>query len=125
MTQLMKFAIEKAFFDKRNVIALIETFPEHFQEEAFLIATGNWKTPEYCKVGTKGHMNGVTYVVTAFNPFRGVEVQHTKNPKDTCTITYYKSWEENVNKYKLLIEKRGEEYLDKLHKLQEEYKDLD
>lgn len=125
MTQIMKFAIEKAFFDKKNVIALIETFPEHFQEEAFLIATGNWKTPEYCKVGTKGLTNGVTYVVTSFNTFYGVEVVNAKNSKDICTIGYYKTWKEYVNKYNLLMEKRGEEYLKKLNKLQEEYKGLD
>lgn len=125
MKELIKYAMDKAFFDKKNVITLIETFPEHFQEEAFLIATGNWKTPEYCKVGTKGAMNGVTYFVTSFNLIKGVEVQNTKNPKDSCTITYYKNWEKYVNNYKLLMEKRGEEYLDKLHKLQEEYKDLD
>lgn len=125
MKELMKFAVDKAFFDKKNVITLLETIPEHLQEEAFLIATGNWRTPEYCKIGTKGVLNGVTYVVTHFNLFDGVKLQNIKNPKDTCTIPYYKSWEDFVNRYNLLIEKRGEEYMNKLHKLQEEYKDLD
>ena len=125
MKELLKVAVDKAFFDKKNVINLLEIIPEHFQEEAFLIAVGNWKIPEYCKIGTKGHMNGVVYVVTSFNLFKGVEVQNIKSPKDTCTITYYKNWEKYVNNYKLLIEKLGEEYLKKLNKLQEEYKDLD
>lgn len=125
MKELIKFAMDKAFFDKKNVITLIETLPEWFQIDAVLIATGNWKTPEYCKIGTKGHMNGVIYAVTSFNPFDGVKVQNINNPKDTCTITYYRNWEDNVNRYKLLMEKRGEEYSKKLNKLQEEYKDLD
>lgn len=125
MKELMKFAMDKAFFDKKNVITLIENLPEWFQEDAFLIATGNWKTPEYCEVGTKGHMNGVTYTVISFNPFNGVKLVNTKNPKDICTIGCYESWEQYVNKYNLLMEQRGEEYMNKLHKLQEEYKDLD
>lgn len=124
MTELMKFAIEMAFFDKKNIITLIETLPEHFQEDAFLIAVGNWKTPEHCKVGVRGHMNGVTYVVTSFNPFTGVKVQNTKNYKDYC-ICNHENWKRNVDKYNLLMEKLGEEYKEELHKLQEKYKDLD
>lgn len=123
MNELMKFAMDKAFFEKKNIVALIETLPKHMREVAFLIAVGNWKTPEYCKVGVKGHMNGVTYVVTDFNPFTGVEVRNTKNYKDWC-ICHHEDWKQNVDKYKLLMEKRGEEYMNKLQKLQEEYKDL-
>lgn len=125
MTQLMKFAMSKAYFEKTDVITLIETFPEHFQEDAFLIATGNWKTPEYCKIGTKGYMNGVTYVVTFFNLLKGVEVQNTKNPKDTHVFTYYRHWKLYVNDYAYLIKKRKEEFSKKLDDLHEEYKDLD
>jgi hypothetical protein len=125
MTQLMKFAMTKAYFEKADVVKLIETLPEYFQEDALLIATNNYKAPDYCRVGTAGVINGVTYFVTRFNPFEGVTVQNVNNAKDTCIIAMYKSWEKYVNAYTSLREKRKNEYLKKLHKLQEEYKDLD
>lgn len=97
MTQLMKFAITKAFFEKTDVIKLIETLPECFQEDALLIATNNFTAPDYCRLGTAGVINGVTYFVTRFNPFEGVTVQNVNNAKDTCTISLYKNWEKYVN----------------------------
>lgn len=125
MTQLMKFAMEKAFFDKKDVITLIEALPECFQEDALLIATNNFITPDYCRLGTTGVINGVTYFVTRFNPFEGVTVQNVNNAKDTCNISLYKSWEKYVNAHITLRKKRKDEYFKKLHKLQEEYKNLD
>lgn len=125
MTQLMKFAMEKAFFDKKDVITLIEALPEYFQEDALLIATGNYTAPEYCRNGVLGVIDGVTYFVTSFNPFEGVRVQNINNAKDTCTIAMYKSWEKYVNAHITLRKKRKDEYFKKLHKLQEEYKDLE
>lgn len=125
MTQLMKFAMDKAFFDKKDVITLIEALPECFQEDALLIATNNFTAPDYCRLGTAGVINGVTYFVTRFNPFEGVTVQNVNNAKDTCTISLYKNWEKYVNAHNTLRKKRKDEYFKKLHKLQEEYKDLD
>lgn len=125
MTQLMKFAMTKAFFDKADVIKLIETLPEYFQEDAFLIATNSFVTPEYCRNGTIGVIDGVTYFVISFNPFEGVKVQNIDNVKDICTIAMYKSWEKYVNAHTSLRKKRKNEYLKKLHKLQDEYKDLE
>lgn len=125
MTQLMKFAMSKAYFEKTDVIKLIETLPEYFQEDALLIATNNYVTPEYCRNGVVGVINGVTYFVTRFNPFEGVTVQNVNNAKDICVISLYKNWEKYVNAHISLRKKRKDEYLKKLHKLQEEYKDLD
>lgn len=125
MTQLMKFAMNKAYFEKTDVIKLIETLPECFQEDALLIATNNYVTPEYCRNDVVGIINGVTYFVTRFNPFEGVTVQNVNNAKDTCVISLYKNWEKYVNAHISLRKKRKDEYLKKLHKLQEEYKDLD
>lgn len=125
MTQLMKFAMTKAYFEKPDVVTLIETLPECFQEDALLIATGNYTAPDYCRLGVVGVINGVTYFVTRFNPFEGVTVQNVNNAKDTCTIAIYKGWEKYVNAHAALRRKRKDEYHKKLHKLQEEYKDLD
>ena len=124
MTQLMKFAMTKAYFEKTDVIKLIKTLPECFQEDALLIATNSYITPDYCVIGTKGYINGGTYTVIHFNPFEGVTVQNVNNTKDTLTIAIYKGWEKYVNAHTALRKKRKDEYFKKVHKLQEEYKDL-
>lgn len=125
MTELLKFVMEKAFFDKKDVIKLIETLPENVQEDAFLIASGAYKIPEYCRIGTKGVINGGTYVVTSFNPFEGVTVQNINNTKDFCTITFHETWKKYVDNHINLIKKRRESYYKQLRKVQEEYKDVE
>lgn len=120
MTQIMNFAIEKAFFDKKNVIALIEALPEHMQEDAFLIAVGSYKMPECAKLGTRGIKNNQTYIVDDFNPFQGVHVVNIDNSGDSfyVHVTLWKRFNEEYQQY---VKEQQAEYLRKEAELQKEY----
>ena len=120
MTQIMNFAIEKAFFDKKNVVALIEALPEYMQEDAFLIAVGSYKIPECAKLGTKGIKNNKTYVVDDFNPFQGVHVMNVDDVNDSSyiNVTLWKRFNEDYQQY---VKKQQHEYLRKEAELQKEY----
>ena len=121
MTQVMNFAIEKAFFDKKNVIALIEALPEYMQED-FLIAVGSYKIPECAKLGTKGFINNQTYIVDDFIPFQGV---HIVNLNDSCDNHYLAIilWEQYNKDYQQYVKEQQEEYLRKEAELQKEYRE--
>ena len=120
MTQIMNFAIEKAFFDKKNVVALIEALPEYMQEDAFLIAVGSYKIPECAKLGTKGIKNNNIYVVDDFNPFQGIHVMNIDNANDSSyvNVTLWKRFNEDYQQY---IKEQQHEYLRKEAELQKEY----
>ena len=120
MTQIMNFAIEKAFFDKKNVVALIEALPEYMQEDALLIAVGSYKIPECAKLGTKGIKNNKTYVVDDFNPFQGVHVMNVDDVNDSSyiNVTLWKRFNEDYQQY---VKKQQHEYLRKEAELQKEY----
>lgn len=122
MTQIMNFAIEKAFFDKKNVVALIEALPEYMQEDAFLIAVGSYKIPECAKLGTKGFINNQTYIVDGFKPFQGV---HVVNVNDSCDSRYVTAvlWERYNKDYQQYLKEQQEEYLRKEAELQKEYRE--
>lgn len=120
MTQIMDFAIEKAFFDKKNVVALIETLPEHMQEDAFLIAVGSYKMPACAKIGTKGLKNNQTYIVDDFKPFQGVHVVNVNNHDDSSYINVT-LWERFNNDYQQYVKEQQAEYLRKEAELQKEY----
>lgn len=120
MTQIMNFAIEKAFFDKKNVIALIEALPEYMQEDAFLITVGSYKIPECAKLGTRGIKNNKTYIVDDFNPFQGVHVVNIDDANDSfyVNITLWKRFNEDYQQY---VKEQQAEYLRKEAELQKEY----
>ena len=122
MTQIMKFAIEKAVFDKKNVATLIEALPEYMQEDAFLIAVGNYKTPECAKFNTKGIKNNKIYVVDDFTPFEGVHVVNIDNENDSFCISL-PVWRIYNNEYEKYIKEQQQEYLRKEAELQKEYKE--
>lgn len=120
MTQIMNFAIEKAFFDKKNVIALIEALPEHMQEDAFLIAVGSYKIPECAKLGTRGIKNNKTYIVDDFNSFHGVHVVNLNDSNDSfyVNVTLWKRFNKDYQQY---VKEQQAEYLRKEAELQKEY----
>ena len=120
MTQIMNFAIEKAFFDKKNVVTLIEALPEYMQEDAFLIAVGNYKIPEYAKLGTKGFINNQTYIADGFKPFQGVHVVNVNDSSDSRYVTVA-LWERYNKDYQQYIKEQQSEYLRKEAELQKEY----
>ena len=122
MTQIMNFAIEKAFFDKKNVVALIEALPEYMQEDALLIAVGSYKIPECAKLCTKGIVNNQTYIVDDFKPFQGV---HVVNINDDCDSRYITItlWERYSKDYQQYLKEQQQEYLRKEAELQKEYRE--
>lgn len=120
MTEVMRFAIEKAFFDKKNVVALIETLPEYMQEDAFLIAVGSYKMPACAKIGTKGIKNNQTYIVDDFKPFQGVHVVNINNGNDNFYVNIT-LWERFNKDYQQYVKEQQEEYLRKEAELQKEY----
>lgn len=120
MTQIMNFAIEKAFFDKKNVVALIEALPEHIQEDAFLIAVGSYKIPECAKLGARGIKNNQTYIVDDFKPFQGVHVVNINDDSDSCYINVT-LWERFNKDYQQYVKEQQQEYLRKEAELQQEY----
>lgn len=120
MTQIMNFAIEKAFFDKKNVVTLIEALPEYMQEDAFLIAVGSYKIPECAKLGTRGLKNNKTYIVDGFKPFQGVHVVNINDSNDSFYTTAT-LWERFNNNYQQYIKEQQQEYLRKEAELQQEY----
>lgn len=122
MTQIMNFAIEKAFFDKKNVVALIEALPEHMQEDAFLIAVGSYKIPECAKLGTKGIKNNQTYIVDDFKPFQGVHVVNVNDNNDSFYTTAT-LWERFNKDYQQYVKEQQQEYLRKEAELQKEYRE--
>lgn len=120
MTQIMNFAIEKAFFDKKNVITLIENLPDYMQEDAFLIAVGAYKVPECAKLGTRGLKDNQTYIVDDFKPFRGVHVVNINDSDDSFYINAT-IWKRLNKDYQQYVKEQQEEYLRKEAELQKEY----
>ena len=120
MTQIMNFAIEKAFFDKKNVVALIEALPEYMQEDALLIAVGSYKIPECAKLGTRGIKSDKIYIVDDFNPFKGVHVVNIDDNDDSfyTTTTLWKRFNKDYQQY---VKEQQEEYLREEAELQQEY----
>lgn len=116
----MNFAIKKAFFDKKNVVALIEALPEYMREDAFLIALGSYKIPECAKLGTKGIKNNQTYIVDDFNPFQGVHVVNLNDNNDSFYV-HVTSWERFNKDYQQYVKEQQAEYLRKEAELQKEY----
>lgn len=120
MTQIMNFAIEKAFFDKKNVVALIEALPEYMQEDAFLIAVGSYKPEECTKIGTKGIKNDKVYIVDDFKPFDGVHIVNIDDANDSF-YTPVTLWERFNKDYQQYVKEQQQEYLRKEAELQQEY----
>lgn len=122
MTQIMNFAIEKAFFNKKNVVALIEALPEYMQEDAFLIAVGSYKIPECVKLGTRGIKNDKIYIVDDFKPFQGVHVVNIDDADDSF-YTNVTLWERFNKDYQQYLKEQQQEYLRKEAELQQEYRE--
>lgn len=120
MTQIMNFAIEKAFFDKKNVVTLIEALPEYMQEDALLIAVGAYKMPECAKLGSKGIKNKKTYIVDDFNPFQGVHIVNVDDNSDSLylNVNLWKKFNEDYQQY---VKEQQADYLRKEAELQKEY----
>lgn len=122
MTQIMNFAIEKAFFEKKNVVALIEALPEYMQEDALLIAVDSYKIPECAKLGARGIKNNKIYIVDDFKPFQGVHVVNINDGNDSFYVNIT-LWERFNKDYQQYLKEQQQEYLRKEAELQKEYRE--
>lgn len=103
MTRLMELVVEKAFFDKANVINLIDSLPDDMQETALFIALGKYKRPNNTAIGVKGlkvNDKGETkvYTLESFNPYTKRCYARCKSEKfNTCVSL--NEWDEMVVNY--------------------------
>jgi hypothetical protein len=86
----MELVVEKAFFEKANVVALIDSLPDDMQETALFIALGKYKRPSNTNIGIKGIKvtdKGETkvYTLESFNPY-------TKRCYARCKSEKYNTW---------------------------------
>lgn len=120
MTEIMKFAMTKASFEKADVIKLIESLPGYMQEDAFLIAIGTYKIPECAKIGNKGIKDDTVYIVNNFNPFSGVRIVNIEDEEVILDIPT-SIWKTYNNDYNKCIKEQQEDYVRKQQELQKEY----
>lgn len=92
---MMELVLEKAFFEKQDVVKLIKMLPSYMQETAVLIAIGRYKTPD---VHLTGMYKDKVYTVKEINPFIGVSVVNPNDYKDTCIINI-EIWKQCVIDY--------------------------
>jgi hypothetical protein len=109
MDKMMKIVLEKAFFEKQDVVKLIEMLPIYMQETAVLIAIGRYKSPD---VHLTGMYKGKVYTVKEVNPFVGVSVVNLNDYKDTCIINL-DIWKQCVLDYQQYQENKQKAYEEK------------
>lgn len=103
MTRLMELVVEKAFFEKGNVVALIDSLPEDMQETALFIALGKYKRPSNTTIGVKGmkvNDKGETklYTLECFNAYTNRIYARCKSERFNTWITL-NEWNEMVVNY--------------------------
>ena len=109
MDKMMEIVLEKAYFEKQDVVKLIKLLPEHMQETAVLITIGRYKPKN---IPVKGMYKGKIYMVTNFSPFVGVSVVNPNDSKDTCIINA-EIWEQCVLDYQQYQENKKKAYEEK------------
>lgn len=109
MDKMMEIVLEKAYFEKQNVVKLIKMLPKYMQETAVLIAIGRYKHPN---IPVKGMYKGKTYVVKEFSPFVGVSVVNPNDSKDTCIINA-EIWKQCILDYEQYQKNKQKAYEEK------------
>lgn len=109
MDKMMELVLEKAYFEKQDVVKLIKMLPEYMQETAVLIAIGRYKHQE---VPVKGMYKGKIYYVREVNPFVGVSVVNPNDDKDTCIINA-EIWKQCVIDYEKYQDNKRKAYEEK------------
>lgn len=109
MDKMMEIVLEKAYFEKQDVVKLIKMLPEHMQETAVLITIGRYKPKT---IPDKGMYKGKIYMVKEFSPFVGVSVVNTNDAKDTCIINA-EIWEQCVLDYEQYQKNKQKAYEEK------------
>ena len=116
MDKMMEIVLEKAFFEKQDVVKLIRMLPIYMQETAVLIAIGRYKQQD---VAIKGMYKGKMYRVIEVNPFIGVKVVNINDDKDTCIINI-DIWKRCVQDYEQHQKDKQKEYEEKCAELAKE-----
>lgn len=106
---MMELVLEKAYFEKQDVVKLIKMLPECMQETAVLIAIGRYKPQN---VGSNGMYKCTIYTVREVNPFIGVRVVNPNDSKDTCVINA-EIWKQCVLDYEQYQKNKQKEYEEK------------
>lgn len=105
----MELVLEKAYFEKQDVVKLIKMLPFHMQETAVLISIGRYK---FQGIPSKGLYKGKTYVLKEFNPFTGASVVNVNDSKDTCIINT-EIWKQCALDYQQYQENKQKAYEEK------------
>lgn len=113
---MMEIVLEKAFFEKQDVVKLIKMLPCHMQETAVLIAIGRYKPQN---VPIKGIYKGKVYLAKEVSPFVGVSVVNPNDSKDTCIINS-DIWKQCGIEYDLQQQHKQKEYEDKCAEIAKE-----
>ena len=116
MDKMMEIVLEKAFFEKQDVVKLIRMLPLYMQETAVLIAIGRYKPQD---VAIKGMYKGKIYAVREVNPFTGVSVVNVDDSKDTCIINI-DIWKHCVQDYEQHQKDKRKEYEERCAELAKE-----
>lgn len=116
MDKMMEIVLEKAFFEKQDVVKLIKMLPYYMQETAVLVAIGRYKHPD---IPIKGMYKGKVYTVKEVNPFVGVSVVNPNNSKDTCIIDT-EIWKQCVLDYEQYQKDKRKEYEEKCAEIAKE-----
>lgn len=106
---MMELVLEKAYFEKQDVVKLIKMLPEYMQETAVLIAIGCYKPQN---VGSNGMYKGTIYTVREVNPFIGVKVVNPNDSKDTYIINT-EIWKQCVLDYEQYQKNKQKAYEEK------------
>lgn len=106
MDKMMEIVLEKAYFEKQDVVKLIKMLPIYMQETAVLIAIGRYKHQD---TPIKGMYRGKIYTVKEVNPFVGISVVNPNNSKDTCVINA-EIWKQCVLDYQQHQKDKQQEY---------------
>lgn len=110
---MMEIVLEKAYFEKQDVVRLINALPRHMQETAVLVALGRFKVKD---LPTKGLYCDKIYQLTDVNPFLGVSIVNIKDNKDACTIDI-NIWRKCCSEYQQYRQNKQKEYEEKAEKL--------
>lgn len=113
---MMEIVLEKAYFEKQDVVKLIKMLPFYMQETAVLIAIGRYKHPD---VHLTGMYNNKVYTVKDINAFDGINIVNTKDYKDTRTVSV-ELWKQCVLDYQQYQKDKQKEYEEKCAEITKE-----
>lgn len=113
MDKMMEIVLEKAYFEKPDVVKLIKMLPIYMQETAVLIAIGRYKQED---IPVKGIYKGIVYRLKEVSPFAGVSVVGDKDT-NFVTVLDIDVWKKCGKEYQQCQQDKQKEYEEKAEKL--------